>query len=71
MKQSSACYLLMMDSCLAYLSTLEMEATCSSETSIDVERPILSFIQEYRALHNHRCGNLKSYLEPVRIVDVL
>jgi hypothetical protein len=41
--------------------TLKMEATCSSETSVDSQRTTLHYIPEDRTLHNHRCENLKSY----------
>jgi hypothetical protein len=33
-------------SCLAYSSTLKMEATCSSETSVDSERTARRYIPE-------------------------
>jgi hypothetical protein len=48
-------------SCSAYSSTLKMEATCSSETSVDFHRTTRSYIPEVRTFHNHRCENLKSY----------
>jgi hypothetical protein len=47
-------------SCLAYSSTLKMEATCSSETMVDFHRTTRRYIPEYWLLHNHRCENLKS-----------
>jgi hypothetical protein len=49
-------------SCLAYSSTLNMEATCSSETSGDFQQPTWRYIPEDTAVHNHRCENLKSYI---------
>jgi hypothetical protein len=47
-------------SCLSYSSTLKMEVTCSSETSVDFRRTTRRYIPEDRALHNHRCENFKS-----------
>jgi hypothetical protein len=47
--------------CLAYSSTLKMEATCSSETSVDFQRTTRRYIPEDKTLHNHRCENLKLY----------
>jgi hypothetical protein len=44
-----------------YSSTLKMQATCSSETSVYCQRTTRRHIPEDRNLHNHRCGNLKSY----------
>jgi hypothetical protein len=38
-----------------------MEATCSSETSVDFQRSTFQFTPEYRTLHNHHCNNIKSY----------
>jgi hypothetical protein len=38
-------------SCLAYSSTLKMEAKCSSETSVDFQRTTRSYIPEYRTLY--------------------
>jgi hypothetical protein len=40
-----------------------MEAICSSETSVDTQRTARRYIQEDGTLHNHRCENLKSYLD--------
>jgi hypothetical protein len=37
-------------SCLAYSSTLKMEATCSSETSVDFQRTTRRYIPEVRTL---------------------
>jgi hypothetical protein len=48
-------------SCLAYSSTLKIEATCSSETSGATQRITGRHIPEHDTLHNHRCENLKSY----------
>jgi hypothetical protein len=48
-------------SCLAYSSTLKMEATCSSGTSVDFQRTARRYIPEDRTLHGHRCESLESY----------
>jgi hypothetical protein len=37
------------------------EATCSTETSAEFQRTTRRYIPRDRALHNHRCENLKSY----------
>jgi hypothetical protein len=50
----------MLVSCLVYSSTLKMDATGSSETSIDFHRSIRRYITEDRILRNHRCENLIS-----------
>jgi hypothetical protein len=42
-------------------STLKMEAICSSETSVNTQRTTRRYIPEDDTLHDHRCGNLKSY----------
>jgi hypothetical protein len=47
--------------CMAYSSTLNMEATCSSGTLIDFYWTTRRYIPEDRALYNHVCENLKSY----------
>jgi hypothetical protein len=47
---------------LAELSTLKMEAICSSETSVDTQRTTRSHFAEDDTLHNHLCVNLKSYI---------
>jgi hypothetical protein len=54
--------------CLAYSSTLKMEAKCSSETSVVFQRTIRRYIHENRTLHNHCYGNLKSYKPRVFIL---
>jgi hypothetical protein len=46
--------------CSSYYSTLKMKVTCSSETSVDVQRTTRNYIPEYRTLLNHRFKNLKS-----------
>jgi hypothetical protein len=44
-----------------YFSTLKMEAACSSETSVDIQRTTRRYIPEDRTLLNHGCENLRSY----------
>jgi hypothetical protein len=46
---------------LGLFLTLNMEVTCSSETSADFQRTIWRYIPKDRALHNHHSENLKSY----------
>jgi hypothetical protein len=48
-------------SCLAYSSTLKIEATCSSETSVDFQWTTRRYIPENRTLQNRRCENLRSH----------
>jgi hypothetical protein len=43
-----------LESCLAYFSTLKMEAICSFKTSVDFQRTALRYIPEDGTLHNHR-----------------
>jgi hypothetical protein len=45
--------------CLAYSSTLMMEATCSSETLVDLQRTTRRSIPEGKTLHNLNCENPK------------
>jgi hypothetical protein len=45
-----ACFMLV--SCLAYSSTLKMEVTCSSESSVDFQRITWRYIAEHRILHH-------------------
>jgi hypothetical protein len=49
---------------LAYCSTLKLEAKCFSEMSFDFQRTTERFVQEDRALHDHSCENLRSYMKP-------
>jgi hypothetical protein len=44
------------------LSTLKMEAICSSETPIETKRTTRRYIPEDGSLYNYRCENLKSYM---------
>jgi hypothetical protein len=41
---------------------LDMEATCSSEMSVDFQRTTICHTPEGRTLQDHRCENLKSYI---------
>jgi hypothetical protein len=50
---------------IGLLLTLKMEATCSSETSVDFQRTIRRYIPEDGALHNRRRENLKSYKKEI------
>jgi hypothetical protein len=54
------CFMLV--SCSPYFSTPKMEATCSSETSVEFHRITRRYIPGDKILHNHRCDNLKSYV---------
>jgi hypothetical protein len=49
-------------SCSDYSSILKLEAICSSETSVNVQRTTSCYFPGDRTLHNHRCENLKSYI---------
>jgi hypothetical protein len=46
-----------------YSSTLKTEAIRSSETSVNFQRTTRRYIPEDSTVHNHRCENLKSYIE--------
>jgi hypothetical protein len=54
----SACFILV--SRLAYSSTLEMEAICSSERWVHFHRTTKRYIPEDTTLHGHRCDSLES-----------
>jgi hypothetical protein len=49
--------------CIATCLTLMLEATCSSETSVDFQRTTRRYIPEDRTLHKPRCKNLRCYNE--------
>jgi hypothetical protein len=51
----------MLVSCLAYSSTLKMEAIFSSKTSLDLQRTTWCYVAEDTKLHKHSCENLRSY----------
>jgi hypothetical protein len=57
-----ACHLLARWFAEPISSTLEMEAICSSETSVETQRTTRRHIPEDDILHKHRCENLKSYI---------
>jgi hypothetical protein len=59
----------MLVSCLVYSSTLKMEATCSSVTSVDFRRITWHYIPEERTLDNHSWANLKSYSSNTRKIE--
>jgi hypothetical protein len=48
-------------SCLNYFLILKMEATCSSETSVEFQRIASLYIREDGTLLNHSGENFKSY----------
>jgi hypothetical protein len=54
---------LMLVSCLAYFSTVKVEATCSSETSVNFQHITCRYIPEDRTLRKYCYENLKSYLD--------
>jgi hypothetical protein len=60
----------MVVSCLAYFSTLKMEATYF-ETSVDSQCSTQLYIPEDGIHNNHRCENLKSYIKMVIIKYLL
>jgi hypothetical protein len=47
---------------LDYSSILKIEETCSSETSVNLQRTMRRYIPEDINPHNHRSENLKSYI---------
>jgi hypothetical protein len=49
------------DGNISSIFRMEMEAICSSETSVETQRTTRRHIPEDGTLHNHRCENLKSY----------
>jgi hypothetical protein len=57
---TNGCFMLV--SCLAYPSTLKMEATFSSETSVAFQGTTQRYILEDTTLHDHCCENLSSYI---------
>jgi hypothetical protein len=57
-------------SCLAYSSTLKMEATYSSETSFDFERTIRRYIPGERILYNHRFGIPSPTINKIKNINI-
>jgi hypothetical protein len=57
----SASNLLQARFCLAYSSTLNMEAKCSTEKSVDLQWTTQRYTLEQRTFHNRRCEKLSSY----------
>jgi hypothetical protein len=49
-------------SCLAYSSTLKMEAICSSETWVYFQRTTWHYVPDDSTHHNHCYENLKSHI---------
>jgi hypothetical protein len=47
---------------LTYSSSLNMEATCSSETPVDFQRTARCCVPERGTLYNNSCENLKFYM---------
>jgi hypothetical protein len=60
-RQADTCHLLACCIFAELISTLNMEAICSSETSVETQQTTRRHIPEDDTLHNHRCENLKSY----------
>jgi hypothetical protein len=58
----------MLVSCLAYFSTLKMEATCFYETPVDFQQDTGRYIPEDMTLRNNRCKNVKSYERQSKII---
>jgi hypothetical protein len=56
--------------CLTYSSNLKLEATCSSESSVDFQRTARHYIPEDRPLHNHCCESLKSYIFQINLLKL-
>jgi hypothetical protein len=53
---------------LAYSSTLKIEATCFSETSVDFQHTRLLYLRADKIVHYYRCENLKFYIRRLNIV---
>jgi hypothetical protein len=49
----------------------QMEGTCASETSVDLQRTTRRYIPEDRILHNHLCEKIKSYINKCCVVNWL
>jgi hypothetical protein len=72
LKQVASRTSFMLVSCLAYFSNLKMEATCSSETSVDFQRTTRRYVPEDKALGmqsswwNENWQRRPKYLEKIR-----
>jgi hypothetical protein len=51
------------------ISTLKMEAISSSQTSVATQQTTRRHIPEDDTLHNHRCENLKSYINVICFIN--
>jgi hypothetical protein len=58
----ATCFMLV--SCLSYSSTLKMEATCSSETSVEFKLTTRRYIPEARTLQTIRCPSAELRITP-------
>jgi hypothetical protein len=58
-KQSHLAVILL--SCLAYYSTLKVEATCSSKMSVDFQQAAQHYIPEDKILHTVYCLNSSDF----------
>jgi hypothetical protein len=47
----------------AHIYILKTEMIYFSEPSVDFQRTTRHYIPDDRTLHNHNCGNVKSYME--------
>jgi hypothetical protein len=56
------CFMLVSYLAYSYTLTLKIEATCSSETSVDFQRTTRCYILGDRTLHNNCCKNVKFYV---------
>jgi hypothetical protein len=56
-------------SSLAYSSTTKMKGIYSPETSVNFQRSIRCYIAEDGTLQNHRCENLKSYMNNCQLFE--
>jgi hypothetical protein len=52
-----------------YFSTLKMETTCFSETSLDFQQTTRRYIPEDSILYNRSCENLKFYMTLCSVLE--
>jgi hypothetical protein len=58
----------MLVSCVAYSSILQMEATCSSETSVDFQPTTGRYIPEHRTSYKNSCDfDIRPILHPLAL----